>query len=263
MAKRKSGRVRNLRPRVEGVNDEFYKDSYNKAMKNCTGDYDLGYFKEYPAAMFEAMTRLNPTEFMNGTTPHYGPLLYVLAKILGAHNALEIGVAEGWSSGFMSWAIKENNSRFGMSGRYWGLDIDDKSALQKAHDEIGLPSSFIHHKKGSVDWLMNHNVFEKNSLDLVFIDGLHYGPYVETEVELIYPLLKDNGNGYLVLHDIYAFIEKTWPKIEKDPRYKWESLRFLPNYGLGILRKMENYDHSKTFWPDGDQVEFAKQQGVA
>src|SRR3990167_3646915 len=112
-------------------------------MKNRMGDFDLGYFDQYPSPMFEAMTRVNPTEMMNATTPHYGPLLYVIGKILGAHNALEIGNAEGWSSGFMAWAIKENNVRYGMNGHFYGLDISDKSFIQKAHNELGLPSVFV------------------------------------------------------------------------------------------------------------------------
>lgn len=239
-------------------------------MKERTGDFNLGYFDEYPAPMYEAMCRLNPTEFINGTTPHYGPLLYNLARITGAHYALEIGIAEGWSSGFMSWGVYENNKRFAANGRFYGLDIDDKSLIQKAHDEVGLPSTFIHHKPGSVDWLKSQKLITPDSLHLVFIDGLHYGPYVEQEVDLIYPLLKGNGDGYLVLHDVYAFIENTWPKIvaRQAPdingimRPAWEHMRFLPNYGLGILRKMEGYDHNKVFWPDGDQKEFAKLQGV-
>lgn len=240
-------------------------------MKNRTGDFDLGYFDQYPAPMYEAMTRLCPTEFMNGTTPHYGPLLYVLGKILGGHCMLEIGVAEGWSSGFMAWAMKENNTRFGMNGRFYGLDIDNKDWLQKNHDEVGLPSTFIEHKAGSVDWLEKQTIFSPQSLDLVFIDGLHYVPYVKKEIELLYPLVKGNGNGYIVLHDVYAFIEAGWPAITDRTapdsngvmKPAFEVMRFLPNYGLGILRKMEGYDHHKVFWPDGDQKEFAKLQGVA
>lgn len=239
-------------------------------MKNRTGDFDLGYFDQYPAPMYEAMTKLCPSEFMNGTTPHYGPFLYILGKIIGAHYALEIGCAEGWSSGFMAWAIKENNSRFAMNGRFYGLDIDDKTALQQMHDELGLASTFIHHKAGSVDWLKTQKIFTPGSLDLVFIDGLHYGPYVKKEMELIYPLVKGNGNGYIVLHDVYAFIEEVWPEIAGRVapdingvmKPAFEVMRFLPNYGLGILRKMEGYDHSKVFWPDGDQKDFAKIQGV-
>ena len=94
------------------------------------GDFNLGYFKEWPAPMYEAMCRLNPAESINSTTPHYGPLLYAIARAIGAHNILEIGVAQGWTSGFLAWAIKENNTRYGMGGKFFAIDIDDKAYIQ-------------------------------------------------------------------------------------------------------------------------------------
>lgn len=242
-------------------------------MKNRTGDWDLGYFDQYPAPIYEAMCRLNPCEVINGTTPHYGPLLYVIGKIIGAHKVLEIGCAEGWSSGLMAWSVKENNSRYAMDGKFYGLDIGDKSWIEKNHREVGLPSTFIQHEKGSVDFLEHPELWpsdwQPNSFDLIFIDGLHESNYVRREVELCYPLLKDNGNGYMCHHDVYAFMETLWPEIVKQMapdcqgvmRPAWEHMRFLNNYGFGILRKMENYDHSKVFWPDGDQRALAIEQG--
>lgn len=246
-------------------------------MKNRNGDWDLGYFDWYKAPMWEAMTKLNPCEMINSTTPHYGPLLYTMGRAIPAFNVLEIGVAEGWSSGFMAWAVKENNTRHGMTGRYYGLDIGDKQHLQKMHEEAGLDSTFIQHLAGSVDFLEHRELWpedwrsgdNRGFFDLVFIDGLHQADYVRREIELIYPLLKGNGYGYLCNHDVYAFMEGLWPEIvaqtaqdsEGVLRPRWEHIRFLENYGFGIMRKMEGYDHKKVFWPDGDQTELAKEQG--
>ena len=242
-------------------------------MKNCNGDWDLGYFKIYPAPMWEAMTRLNPCEMINSTTPHYGPLLYALGRAIPAFNILEIGIAEGWSSGFMAWAVKENNTRYAMNGHYWGLDISDKLHIQKMHDETGLPSTFIQHEKGSVDFLENKALWPEcwrnEFFDLIFIDGLHQADYVRREMELVYPLLKGNGSGYIANHDVYAFMEGLWPELaaqqapdkEGIMRPRWEHIRFLENYGFGLMRKMEGYDYKKQFWPDGDQTELAKTQG--
>lgn len=242
-------------------------------MKRDDADFNLGYFKLYPAPIFEAMARLNPAESINSTTPHYGPLLYTLTRVIGAHRVLEIGVAQGWSSGLMAWGVKENNDRYAAGGKFFAIDIDDKAYIQAEHDAVGLPSKFIHHPEGSVHFLEHPELwpleFEKDSFDLIFIDGLHQKDYVRREIELVYPLLKGNGNGYLCLHDVYAFMESLWPEIteqtapDKDGVMKkaWEHVRFLPNYGFGLLRKMEGYDHFKTFWPDGDQTDLAKQQG--
>ena len=242
-------------------------------MKRCEGDWDLGYFKVHPAPMWEAMTRLNPCEVINSTTPHYGPLLYTLGRAIPVFNVLEIGVAEGWSSGFLAWAVKENNTRYGYTGKFFGLDIGDKKHLQRAHDEAGLPSQFIQHEKGSVDFLEHPELWPREwherPFDLIFIDGLHQKDYVRREQELVYPLLKGAGGGYLCHHDVYAFMESLWPEIveQKAPDAKgvlrpaWEHIRFLENYGFGILRKMEGYNHEKQFWPDGDQTALAIEQG--
>lgn len=246
-------------------------------MKNENGDWDLGYFKIHPAPMWEAMTRLNPCEIINSTTPHYGPLLYAMGRAIPTFNVLEIGVAEGWSSGFLAWAVKENNTRYAHNGRYWGLDIGDKKHLQAMHDEAGLPSTFLKHEGGSVDFLEREDLWPKEwrerdvqgFFDLIFIDGLHEANYVRREIELVTPLLKRKGYGYLINHDVYAFMEKLWPEIVAQQaadakgvmRPRWEHIRFLENYGLGIMRNMADYDHEKTFWPDGDQRDLAIQQG--
>lgn len=242
-------------------------------MKNANGDWDLGYFKIHPAPMWEAMTRLNPCEMINSTTPHYGPLLYAFGRAIPAFKVLEIGIAEGWSAGFMAWAVKENNTRYAMNGQYFGLDISDKNHIQAMHDEIGLPSKFIQHEKGSVDFLERPELWPESwqpgTFDLIFVDGLHESNYVRREVELLYPLLKGNGSGYMAHHDVYAFMESLWPEIvaqqapdsEGVMRPAWEHIRFLENYGFGLLRKMEGYDYKKVFWPDGDQRDLAIQQG--
>lgn len=232
-------------------------------MDKRTTENDLGYFDVYPAPMWEAMCKVNPADCINSTTPHYGPLLYALGRVIGIHYALEIGVAEGYSSGFLAWAVKECNTRYAANGRFYGLDCSDKSHIQKTHDELGLPSTFIQDHHGSVHWLENQKIIHPETLDLVFIDGLHQTEYVTREVELLYPLVKGNGNGYICLHDVYSTVEEAFLPIARDPRYQFEVMRFLPNYGFGILRKMEGYDHKKIFWgPEGDQTNLAVEAGI-
>lgn len=210
-----------------------------------------GWFKRYPAPMLEAMCRQHINTKVNHTTPLYGPLLYTLARVVGAHNAIEIGVAYGWASGFIAHAVKDNNTRYESKGKYVGLDIADESVLQAEFDRLQLPGQFI--QTESVKWLETQKMFGPGDVNFIFNDGWHNTEYVLREIELLYPLLAGNGDGYLVMHDIYAWCEEVYERILKDPRYQWEAIRFLPNYGLAILRKMDGYDHSKRFWPEGDQ----------
>jgi hypothetical protein len=59
------------------------------------------------------------------------------------------------------------------------------------------------------------------------------------EIELVYPLLKDRGFGFIFLHDIVDMgVSGAWWKLKNDPRF--ESIGLEANYGLDILRKLEN-----------------------
>jgi len=216
---------------------------------------DFDYFKTYPAPMFEAVfnQHIGPC---NSTTPYFGPLLYWLCRCVNALNVMEIGLAQGWSSFFMASAVKDAGVRNGVEGTYYGVDIADKKELFDEMNARGVNAKFIH--SDSLKWLETQTEIEKNKLELVFIDGWHETEHVKREVELIYPLLKDKGDGYLILHDVSAWCEEVYPIILNDPKYKWESIRFLMNYGLAIMRKMENFPYDKIFWPDGCQHE----QGV-
>lgn len=218
-----------------------------------TGLDDLGYFDKFPAPMYEAMARLSPSGVINSTTPNYGPLLYTLGRAIGAMSVLEIGVAQGWSSGFMAWAVRENGVRHGVQGRYYGVDVAEKDDLRQRCDELQLPVEFIAHPKGSVDFLRQQKRWGPETFDLVFIDGWHNNTYVMQEMELIYPLVKGGGKGYVAMHDVYAYCEGVYKSITNDPRYEWESIRFFDNYGLALLRKMAGYDHDRIHWPEGDQ----------
>ena len=211
---------------------------------------DMKYFEVYPSPIFEAMfnQHIGP---INSTTCYYGPLIYWLCRSANALNTLEIGLAQGWTSFFMASAVKDEGVRHGVEGTYYGVDIADKTELFDAMNKRGVNAKFIH--SDSVKWLESQTEIENNKLEVVYVDGWHETEHVKREVELIYPLLKDKGDGYLVLHDIYAYCEEVYPIILNDPRYKWEAIRFLTNYGMAILRKMENYDHDKIFWPEGCQ----------
>jgi len=212
---------------------------------------DQKIFDDHPSDIWESMMRLHGSH-INHTTPHFGPMLYWIIRAIGACNVIEIGVAQGYTSWFMAQAIKDNNIRYSMKGKYVAIDIDDKRPLFDPWKEEGMPVEF---------WQMNSVEVPEDKLaeckwDLIFQDGWHNTKHCTKELEMYYPHLKDNGNGYWIMHDVYSWCEEYYDLVmEKKNEYPFEAIRFLNNYGLAICRNMKNYDHSKRFWPQGDQPE--------
>src|SRR4030042_845236 len=126
---------------------------------------DMDFFKVYPSPMFEAMFDQHVSQ-VNTTTTYHGPLLYWLCRDVNAINALEIGMAQGWTSFFMAAAIKEECARQGANGMYYGVDIDDKSELVERMRERGAPVTFIH--KDSLD--LKPEDWDNKQFELIFQD---------------------------------------------------------------------------------------------
>jgi hypothetical protein len=207
---------------------------------------DMDYFKIYPAPMFEAMfnQHIGPC---NSTTPYYGPLLYWLCRAVNALNVMEIGMAQGWSSFFMASAVKDTGVRNGVEGMYYGVEISDCTELFDRMKARGVNAKHIHKdslKLIPADW-------DNKFLDVVYQDGWHSTEYVLDELAILAPYLKDNGNGYWVMHDVYSWCEEGFAEVKKR-HPNWECVRFLTNYGLAIFRNMDNYDYKKKYW-DGPQ----------
>jgi hypothetical protein len=221
---------------------------------------DQGYFKEYPAPIFEASCKDHIAPQINHTTPYYGPLLYWLIRCCGARNVAEIGVAYGWTSYFMASGVKDNLIRQGVTnitveqGQYYGIDPSlAVTNLQEQCRNQGLPATFL--QMDSYDLTPEH-FLPTNSFGLVFIDGWHSAQHLYKEMELFYPMVVDGGRGYIVIHDCYAWVYEPLLTILKDPKYKFEYIRFFDNYGLAILRKMDNYtadDNPRKMWAEGAQ----------
>lgn len=104
---------------------------------------DKELFDDHPDEIMESIMLHHPS-CVNGTLPHYGPLLNFLIKASTGVNALEIGVAQGYSSYFMAQAIKYNNERFSHAGKYIGIDIGDKTEQFEKMKSMGLPVEFWH-----------------------------------------------------------------------------------------------------------------------
>jgi hypothetical protein len=169
----------------------------------------------------------HPSKDCNFTCTYFPLLIYLFAKIHGSKNILEIGSAEGYSAYYLSEIAKENG------GMYYGIDINP-GLIERVDKLLGdLPHKMICADTKKLDKL------DIDSLDIVWIDGEHTTEAVMHEIELVYPLLKDRGFGFIFLHDIVDMgVSGAWWKLKNDPRF--ESIGLEANYGLGILRKLEN-----------------------
>ena len=95
------------------------------------------------------------------------------------------------------------------------------------------------------------DTFGDTKFDIIFQDGNHDEEHVLYELETMYPTLKDGGFGYWIAHDIYGPAEEAWRELVKiiPQKYNFEFCRiWASSYGLGIFRKMDNYDNEKRYW---------------
>ena len=217
---------------------------------------DQGYFEQFPSPIFEASCKDHINTVINHSTPYYGPLHYWLVRCIGARYVAEVGVCKAWTSYFLAAGVKDNLTRAGVTGdkagHYYGIDVSGE--IKKFEQEMrakGLPVTMI--QKDSFD-LERKDFKESNTFHLVYIDGWHSEQHLRKEIDFFYPMLADKGRGYLTIHDTYGWVMEPMQKIHKDPKYNFEFIRFPDNYGLTILRKMDNYvEDPKRTWPNGPQ----------
>ena len=172
---------------------------------------------------------------INCTIPHYPMMMYCFIYALGLRHILEIGVAQGWTSYYLARAAHHNG------GHFYGIDIDE-SYCQMVRD--GLDSKKLPHTIVSADTKDLEKLDFIPQLDFAFLDGEHSTEAVLHEVEMIYPLLGENGTGFIFIHDIIdAGNSDAWWKLKNDSRF--EGIGMNANYGLGILRKMKGMDYEE------------------
>jgi predicted O-methyltransferase YrrM len=221
---------------------------------------DQGYFKEYPAPIFEASCKDHIDTVINHSTPYYGPLLYWLTRCSDANFVVEIGVCKAYSSYFLASGVKDNMTRHVCNGQYFGIDISGElPELERKLREKGLPVTMLQMDS----WDITKETFGNNQLGLAFVDGWHSEQHLLKEVDLLYPMLLDAGRGYMVIHDAYGWVMKPMQKVLNNPKYKWECIRFFNNYGLAILRKMDNYvEDPDKMWPQGPEPDIRNEDGT-
>lgn len=212
---------------------------------------DQGYFKQFPSPIFEASCKDHIDTVINHSTPYFGPLIYWIARSIEAKCVLEIGVCKSYSSYFLASAVKDNMTRYGGNGFYYGIDTSNTKPYEEQLRAKGLPVTMIQMDS----WDITRETFPPNTkFHLIFQDGYHSSQHFLKEIEILYPMLYGEGKGYLIIHDAYAWVMKPLREVLANPKYEWEYVRFRNNYGLAILRKMENYkEDPDAIWPQGPQ----------
>jgi cephalosporin hydroxylase len=168
-------------------------------------------------------------DHMNTTCAYYPILIYLFARISGARNILEVGVALGYGAYYFSRAAKDNG------GMYYGIDIEQNFCdnARKNLDALELPNTII-----CADTKKMEKIDFTDRIDIAFLDGEHTTEAVMHEVDMIYPLLNKMGYGWIFIHDIVDMGNAdAWWKLKQDTRF--ESISIHHNYGLGILRATE------------------------
>jgi hypothetical protein len=206
---------------------------------NPLHEKDAKEFELYPAPIWETLMKMHPG-LINATLPYYGPMLYWITRAIGPTLAVEIGVAEGYSSYFIANGVKDHNTRYNLKGKYIGIDINIRPIhLDPIKDNY--PVEF---------WEMNSldvkpEMFNEQKIHLLFQDGCHDTDHCIKELEMFYPLIADKGEGYIIMHDVYYLCEEYFHIIQHDERYNFEFVRLFTNCGLAICRKMDNYDYNR------------------
>lgn len=213
---------------------------------NPLHELDQDEFNKYPAPLWEVWMKMH-TSHINATLPNYGPMLYWFTRGISAKLVVEIGVAEGYTSFFLANAVQDVMIRQGETNyKYIGIDTHIRAEYTDPIKNAYSIAAF---------WEMNSldvtpNMFNEQQIDLIFQDGCHDTDHCLKELELFYPLLKDKGNGYIIMHDVHYLCEEYFEIVRKDNRYKFEYVRMIENYGLAICRKMDNYNYEKKTCPE-------------
>lgn len=208
---------------------------------------DIEYFNEFDAPLMELIHSSHFTN-INSTITFFGPMLYFFARAIEAHQVLEIGHAECYTAWYLANAVKDNSLRYQVKdSQYYGIDIV-QTELAKERLK-GFPVTIL-----NMDSItLTPDTFKDVTFDLIFQDGAHDEEHVLYEIETLYPQLRGKGKGYLIMHDVYGPSEEAFHKLLPllTTKYNFEWCRIWSSaYGLGILRKMDDYDPEERFWRD-------------
>lgn len=143
-----------------------------------------------------------------------GLILYLLTRILGPQNILELGTNVGISSAYMAAALKVNKS----NGKVITLDASPyrQHIAKKVHCNIGVDN--ISYVKGLFSETLSDSLKSAKTIDLAFVDGHHqYQPTLDYFEQI---LQFSNSNTVFVFDDIRWSdgMRKAWAEIQSDNR---------------------------------------------
>ncbi|HUJ10537.1 MAG TPA: O-methyltransferase [Verrucomicrobiae bacterium] len=157
-------------------------------------------------------------------SPNQGKLLYLLAKLSGAHRVLEIGLLGGYSTMWLARAV-------GKSGRIVTLEIDERCVrVARKNLQRAKLLSRVEIRHGNA-WVILQQMVRNGEppFDLVFIDAdkPSYSSYLDCALELTRPgslILADNviRNGDIALprkgDEVVEGIKKFNKKLAANPK---------------------------------------------
>lgn len=146
--------------------------------------------------------------------PKYARLMFRLCNHLNYHQVLELGTSLGVTTAYLAHAV----------GPGTVYTIEGSTSIWKQAVEVGnnLNLRNVHYLNGSFNEVLQ-SVLQKETFDLVFIDGHHEGAALLEYVEMISDYLRQDG--CLVIDDI------NW---SPDMQAAWEKLAGLPEFTLSL-----------------------------
>ena len=206
---------------------------------------DQEYFDCYPAPIMQ-MLQENHFTNINSTITFFGPMLYFMVRAFLCQKVLEIGTAEGYTSFYLSSAVKANAIRNNYSNAmFYGLDICQTKKTSDNLTALGLPNEIM--TLDSIE--LDKETFKDIQFDFIFQDGAHDKEHVLHEFKVLWPQLRGNGLGYFVMHDVMGPSADGYALVNgyvKQEGIKLQNVILDDGiYGLAILRKMEDYSERR------------------
>jgi len=156
------------------------------------------------------------------------PIMYTWAKQMDAKNILEVGIGSGSSAYWLGHAAKE------MGGKYFGIEL--RIGAVNALIEI-MSEADINHQIWNMNSMNLTSDFIKENIgrvDFVLLDGSHKLEAIWHEITTLWPHIRNDGKGYVFIHDIYTSSKEGWAKVKSEFP---ETMELKERSGMGIVRK--------------------------
>ena len=187
-----------------------------------------------------SLRRFTPKFSVFSTWTDHMPFGYDVVTAVQPRMTVELGTQGGLSFFTFCQSLKENE----IDGVAYAVDTWEGEEHTGKYDESVYESvrKHAHEEYAGFAYLMRMlfndalSHFEKETIDLLHIDGLHTYDAVKEDFTTWYPKVKPGG--VILFHDVYARIMdfgawKFWQEIAT----QYPSFEFRHGFGLGVLRK--------------------------